>query len=265
MEFLHILVPALLQGITEFLPISSSAHLILVPVLTGWADQGLAFDVAVHVGTLAAVVAYFRAEIRSIITDWLRSLAMRRSTPDSRLGWAVILGTIPVGIAGLLLNDLVETALRSPLVIALASIGFGLLLWWSDARGTRVRDEHSLGWKDVLVVGCAQALALIPGTSRSGITITAGLALGLTRQGAARFSFLLSVPVIFLAGGLKVKELIASQVAVEWGALALGAGLAGLSAYLCIHYFLKLLERTGMLPFVVYRVALGMVLLAVFW
>jgi len=265
MEFSHILVLALLQGITEFLPISSSAHLILVPVLSGWADQGLAFDVAVHVGTLAAVVAYFRVEILTIITDWLRSLVTRQSTPDSRLGWAVIFGTIPVGIAGLLLNDFVETVLRSPLVIALASIGFGLLLWWSDARGARVRDEHSLGWKDVLTIGCAQALALIPGTSRSGITMTAGLALGLTRQGAARFSFLLSVPVIFLAGGLKAKELIASQAAVDWGALALGAGISGLSAYLCIHYFLKLLERTGMLPFVVYRVALGVVLLAVFW
>lgn len=261
MELLQIAVLALLQGLTEFLPISSSAHLILFPRLQGWADQGLAFDVAVHVGTLVAVVWYFRAELNRMIRDWLRSLAERRAVGESRLAWAVLFGTIPVGLAGLLFKDIVETDLRSPLVIAWATIGFGLLLWWSDRAGRRVREESRIGWRDVVVIGIAQALALIPGTSRSGITMTAGLAMGLTRSGAARFSFLLSIPVIVLAGGLNAVELIGLGEGVDWSALLLGALFSGVSAYLCIHFFLKLLERSGMTPYVIYRLLLGTMLL----
>lgn len=264
MDLLQIVVLALLQGLTEFLPISSSAHLILVPVLTGWPDQGLAFDVAVHLGTLSAVVLYFRRELGAMAAQWLGSLAGGGLTPDARLAWAVLLGTIPVGLAGLWFKDLVETTLRSPLVIAATTIVFGLLLGWADLKGRRLRDEHAIGWRDVLVIGLAQALALIPGTSRSGVTMTAGLALGLTRQGAARFSFLLSIPVIVLAGGLETLELIAAPDEVHWRVLLGGALLSGLAAYLCIHYFLKLLERTGMWPFVLYRLLLGVYLLGVF-
>jgi len=264
MDFVQILLLALVQGLTEFLPISSSAHLILVPVITDWQDQGLAFDVAVHVGTLAAVMAYFRREIWAMGRDWLGSLAGRGTTPDSRLAWAVILGTIPVGLAGLLFNDVISTELRSPLVIAEATIGFGLLLWLADARGRRERDERSIGWKDVAVIGLAQALALIPGTSRSGITMTAGLLMGLTRDASARFSFLLSIPVILLAGGLKTTELMATGAPVNWTSLVLGAVLSGVSAYLCIVFFLRLLERLGMMPFVIYRLVLGLVLLVLF-
>jgi undecaprenyl-diphosphatase len=262
MESYQAVVLAIVQGVTEFLPISSSAHLILVPKLLGWEDQGLAFDVSVHVGTLAAVVGYFRVEITGMLRDWIRSLVARRRVGDSRLAWAVLWGTVPAGLAGLAANDLVETYLRSALVIALTTIGFGLLLWWADRRGTRQRDEHRLSWRDVAVIGCAQAVALVPGTSRSGITMTAGLMLGLTRAAAARFSFLLSIPIILLAGMLKSLELVHSGAAVNWSILALGAVVSALSAYLCIKVFLHLLERVGMLPFVVYRVLLGATLLA---
>lgn len=261
MDFIQILVLAVLQGLTEFLPISSSAHLILVPVIAGWQDQGLAFDVAVHLGTLAAVVFYFRHELQLMTRDWATSLARRQTVGDSRLAWAVLFGTIPVGLAGLLFEGIIETHLRSTLVIAATTILFGLLLGWSDWRGRSSRDEHSITWRDILIIGCAQALALIPGTSRSGITMTAGLMLGLTRAAAARFSFLLSIPVILLAGGLKTLELIGAGLPVDWTALVLGAAMSGLSAYLCIHVFLKLLERIGMMPFVIYRLILGGILL----
>jgi undecaprenyl-diphosphatase len=255
----------MVQGLTEFLPISSSAHLILVPRFLGWPDQGLAFDVAVHVGTLSAVVCYFRRELLSMAHDWAASLARRQTVGDSRLAWGVILGTIPVGLAGLLLGDMIEIHLRSPRVIAATTIGFGLLLWWADSAGSRTRDEHTLSWWDVLVIGCAQALALVPGTSRSGITMTAALALGLDRSGAARFSFLLSVPVIVLAGGLKLLDLLQQADGVDWGALLVGTILSAVSAYLCIDLFLKLIERVGMMPFILYRLVLGVLLLLVFW
>jgi undecaprenyl-diphosphatase len=196
--------------------------------------------------------------------DWLRSLAGGGSTPDSRLAWAVLWGTVPVGLAGLAFQDLIANHLRLPLVIVATTIGFGLLLWWGDLCGKRCRDEHSLRWWDVVVIGCAQALALIPGTSRSGVTITAGLALGLTRPAAARFSFLLSIPVIVLAGGAETAELLQSPGPVDWRALLLGAALSGVSAYLCIHLFLRLLQHIGMWPFILYRLALGAYLFHVF-
>ncbi|HFC54353.1 MAG TPA: undecaprenyl-diphosphate phosphatase [Gammaproteobacteria bacterium] len=264
MDLIQIVVLALLQGLTEFLPISSSAHLILVPVLTGWQDQGLAFDVAVHIGTLVAVVWYFREELMVMAREWGVSLAGGESTPNSRLAWGVLLGTVPAGLAGLLFKDFIETGLRSPLVIATTTVLFGLLLWWADTRGRRERDEYSLGWLDVLLIGCAQALALIPGTSRSGITMTAALMLGLTREGAARFSFLLSIPIILLAGGLKTLDLLRMDAPVDWLALILGTLLSALSAYLCVHWFLKLLERVGMTPFVIYRLLLGLFLFYIF-
>ncbi len=264
MDILQIITLALVQGLTEFLPISSSAHLILVPVLTAWQDQGLAFDVAVHVGTLLAVLLYFRREISVMFRQWLGSLIGRGLTAEARLAWAVILGTIPVGLAGLLLADFIELHLRSPRVIAATTIAFGLLLWWADRWGQRRRNEHQLSWQDVVIIGTAQALALIPGTSRSGVTMTAALATGLTRKAAARFSFLLSIPVIILAGGLETLELIGLPQPSPWDVLLLGAAIAGVSAYLCIHFFLKLLERIGMLPFVIYRLILGAILLLLF-
>lgn len=264
MEIIQIIALALLQGLTEFLPISSSAHLILLPIIAGWEDQGLAFDVAVHVGTLAAVIFYFRATIRQLIIDWLRSLQQRQNVGESKLAWAVILGTIPVGLAGMFLGDFVELFLRSPLVIATTTIVFGLLLGWADWKGKRNRDEQQLNWKDIFIIGVSQAIALIPGTSRSGITMTAALMLGLTREAAARFSFLLSIPVIVLAGGLETVKLIKAEQATDWFALTAGAIFSAISAYICIFLFLKLLERIGMWPFVIYRLVLGAMLLFIF-
>ncbi len=264
MDLIQIVVLALVQGLTEFLPISSSAHLILVPVLTGWEDQGLAFDVAVHLGTLLAVVTYFRRELAAMATQWLDSLVGRGTGPEARLAWAVLAGTVPVGLAGLSCEGFIETHLRSPLVIATTTVVFALALWWSDARGSRRRDEHAIGLGDALVIGAAQALALIPGTSRSGITMTAGLAMGLSRQASARFSFLLSIPVIVLAGSLETAKLVGQPELVDWGVLALGSALAATSAYLCITAFLALLERVGMMPFVIYRLILGIGLFVVF-
>lgn len=265
MELIQIIVLAVVQGLTEFLPISSSAHLILVPVLTDWYDQGLSFDIAVHLGSLGAVLCYFRRELMVLSRDWYRSLLSRRLIGESRLAWGVLLATIPVGLAGLAFKDLVANQWRSPLVIATALIGFGLVLAWSDWNHQNGRDERSLGWRDFAIIGCAQALALIPGTSRSGITITAALFLGLSREAASRFSFLLSIPVIILAMGLETVSLVRSDQAVDWLSLGLGTFLAGISAYLCIHYFLAFIRRIGMQPFVVYRLFLGLLLFYIFW
>ncbi len=265
MDFLQILILALVQGVTEFLPVSSSAHLILVPILSGWEDQGLAFDVAVHVGTLSAVVLYFRRELSKMTVSWLGSVTGRGMDADARLAWAVLLGTIPVGLCGLLFKDLIEEHLRHPYVLASTTLLFALLLWWADARSRGQRDEYTIGWLDILFIGLAQALALIPGTSRSGATMTAALFLGLSRQAAARFSFLLSIPVIVLAGGLTTLDYLETASIDDMQPLMLGALLSGVSAYFCIHYFLKLLEKIGMMPFVIYRIVLAVFLFVMFY
>ena len=184
---------------------------------------------------------------------------------DARLAWLVLLGTVPVAVAGLLLHDVIETYLRSPLVIAMATIGFGIVLGLADWRGRQSRSEVTLTVSDVLWIGLAQVLALIPGTSRSGITMTAALALGLTRSAAARFSFLLSIPVILMAGGLESLKLVQQLEPVAWGNILLGTAIAAASAYLCIQLFMRLIERVGMLPFVVYRLLLGAFLLVLFY
>lgn len=261
MNFEHILGLGVLQGLTEFLPISSSAHLILLPLILGWDDQGLAFDVAVHVGSLTAVVSYFRKDLRALIAGWFIAVFKGKHSQQSKLAWLIIIATIPVGIVGFLSSDFIETQLRSPIVIAIATLVFGVFLWWADVNSSRKRGEHSLTIKDALVVGLFQVLALIPGTSRSGITMTAGLILGLTRETAARFSFLLSVPLIFLAGGLKTVELAKSDILIDWFSLIIGATVSAISAFICIALFLKVIEKMGMLPFVVYRLVLGAALL----
>ena len=263
MDFIQILVLAIVQGLTEFLPISSSAHLILIPRLLGWEDQGVAFDVAVHVGTLTAVLWYFRHDLIPLFNDWLQSIRLRQHSGDSTLAWGVLLGTIPVGLAGLLLKDYVDY-LRDPLVIAATTLIFGALLWYADSFGRKQYSEHQLTWKAVIIIGLAQAVALIPGTSRSGITMTAALMLGYTRKGAARFSFLLSIPVILLAGGLETLKLIKSDQVFPWNELILGIIFSAVSASLCIHYFIKLLDTVGMKPFIIYRLLLGVFLLWMF-
>lgn len=263
MTLFQIIILASVQGFTEFLPISSSAHLILVPILSHWQDQGLTFDVAVHLGTLTAVMFYFRHDIFTMTKDWGQSVLRREKVGQSTLAWALIWGSIPVGLAGLLFHDYVDTVLRSPLVLAWSTIGFGVLLGYADKVGVRQRKLDSLNWYDVLTIGLAQAVAIIPGTSRSGITMTAGLLMGLTRDAAARFSFLLSIPAILMAGGYKSLKLIGLHN-VDWNAMILGIIISAVTAFICIHYFLKFLDRMGMMPFVIYRVILGVVLLYVF-
>jgi undecaprenyl-diphosphatase len=262
MDIIQAIALALLQGLTEFLPISSSAHLILLPVLFGWEDQGLAFDVAVHVGTLTAVVAFYRKDLVQIITAWSRSVVGKGMTDDARLAWYVVLGTIPVGLVGITLPDVVETVLRSPLVIAAATIVFAFLLWFAEKRAKESRSTITL--LDAVVIGLFQAIALVPGVSRSGITITAGLMTGLRREHAARFSFLLSIPVIALAGMVKGLELYKMAEPVQWDLILVGAALSAIVAYLTIGLFLKLLDKVGMMPFVYYRLLLGIFLFSVF-
>lgn len=264
MDLIQIIVLALVQGLTEFLPVSSSAHLILVPIISGWQDQGLVFDVAVHVGTLSAVVLYFNKELTRMTRSWFASVTGKGLDQDAKLAWAVLLGTIPVGLAGLIFKDFIAEHLRSAFVIATATLVFALALWWSDVYGRRQRNEYSIGWKDVLIIGLAQAFALIPGTSRSGVTMTAGLMVGLDRQASARFSFLLSIPVIVLAGGLETLEYLKHADVTDMLPLLSGALISGISAYFCIHFFLKLLAHIGMLPFVIYRIVLALLLYLVF-
>lgn len=265
MDFLQAFILALIQGITEFLPISSSAHLILVPRFLDWPDQGLAFDVAVHLGTLLAVLWYFRRELLAIVTAWLAGLLGREhDAGQARLGWALLLATLPLIVAGPLLAGYVETVLRSPLVIAASTAFFGLLLWVADRRPDQVSLDTGITLRMALVVGLAQVLALIPGTSRSGITMTAGLALGLDRTTAARFSFLLSIPAIAGAAVFELADLVASPAPVDWGLLGTGLLVAAVSAWLCIKAFIAFVERIGMLPFVVYRLVLALILVYAF-
>ena len=264
MDTLHVIVLAIIQGITEFLPISSSGHLILVPHFLHWPDQGLAFDAAIHIGTLAAVILYFRVQLSHMTTAWFASLRTFELTPDARLGWAVLWGTIPVGLAGLLFNDYIEKNFRSPLLVASTLSVYGILLWLSDRMGKRVRDEYSVNWRDAMVIGIAQALALVPGTSRSGVTMTAGLTLGFTREAAARFSFLLAVPGTALAALLECWKMSQAAAPVDWQGVILGIVVAAASGFLCIHFLLRFIQRIGMWPFTIYRLMLALVIVYVF-
>ncbi|MCQ3829581.1 undecaprenyl-diphosphate phosphatase [Microbulbifer elongatus] len=256
METFQIVILALIQGITEFLPISSSAHLILPNQVLGWPDQGLAFDVAVHFGSLIAVLVYFRKDVWQLICDGLGGFRSGQFSDDGRLAWLIVLATIPAGLVGLAFKDFIEEHLRSSAVIAATTILFGLLLWWADVYGKRRDAIGQLNWKKALLIGAAQAIALIPGTSRSGITMTAGLMLGMKREAAARFSFLMSIPVISLSALLLTLELLGTQ-SVPWGSIFLGVVLSGISAYFCIHFFLQFISRIGMAPFAIYRLLLG--------
>jgi undecaprenyl-diphosphatase len=217
--------------------------------------------VAVHIGTLTAIVAYFRRTLAAMTRDWVRSIAQRREVGESRLAWAVLFGTIPAGLVGLAFRHDIETTLRSPLVVACTTIGYAVLLFVADRLGKQQRDERSIGWLDVVVIGCAQALALVPGTSRSGVTITAGLFRNLSREAAARFSFILAVPVMTAAGLADLAGHAGSTEPVDTRAIVLGLALSAITGFACIHYFLKWLTRYGVLPYVIYRLALGAVLL----
>jgi len=261
MSTIDVFILALIQGLTEFLPISSSAHLILPSAVFGWQDQGQALDVALHVGTLLAVVLYFRKEVGSMAVAWFGTVGIgpekNTNSFDGKLAWWILLASIPLGLVGLLGKDFIEENLRSAAVIAITTLVFGLLLGFADIKAKENVSVEKLGFKGAMIIGLAQALALIPGTSRSGITMTLGLMLGLSKENAARFSFLLSIPAIVMTGGYLTYKLITSAEPVDWNTLGLGSVLAFVSAYACIHYFLILVGKLGMMPFVIYRMILG--------
>ncbi len=263
MTLIQVVILAIVQGLTEFLPVSSSGHLVLVPYLFAWADQGLAFDVAVHFGSLAAVCIYFRKDMVSILAGGMRLLGDNITTPESRLAQAIALGTVPAALAGLLFASWIEANLRDPLVIVYTLSGFGILMAIADRVGRRERNISGVGFRDAVIIGFAQALSLVPGTSRSGVTITAARFLGFGRQDAARFSFLLSAPVIFLAAMYKLIALILGDAAVAWGQLGLGALLACVVAYLSIEFFMRIVTRIGLAPFAIYRLILAAFILYV--
>lgn len=263
MDLLNLLVLAVVQGITEFLPISSSAHLILVPVIFGWPDQGLAIDIAVHVGTLAAVLLYFHRDVLDLVVGlWLAV----RGRPDhrSRLVLHLVVATLPIIVAGLLAKDLVGTTFRSGLLIATTTIVFGIVLWFADRGAERYdRELDQMTLRDAIIIGLAQVLAILPGTSRSGITMTAGLFLRFSRTESARFSMLLSIPTIAAAGLLATLDLLESGDATLQADALWAAFLAFVAALCAIWGLMKWLQTSSFTPFVIYRLVLGAFLL--FW
>ena len=271
MDWIQVVLLSLIQGLTEFLPISSSAHLVLPAQLTDWPDQGLAFDVAVHFGTLLAVITYFRRDLLQMLAAFTRAPAMlsnlrwkptlqQTAAHDEYLDLVIklVLATLPVVIVGFATKDIIEENLRTLSVIATTTILFAVVLWIADRRpGSR----SLASWSDTLWIGLAQTLALVPGTSRSGITIAVALLVGLNRVAAARFSFLLAIPTIAGAQLLLTIDLMSEDNSVDLAPIAVGSLIAFASAYLSIHFFIRLLDRFGMIPYVIYRLVLGSVLL----
>ncbi len=260
MSWLQIVVLAIVQGLSEFLPISSSGHLVLVPSIFGWTDQGLAFDIAVHFGSLVAVVIFFRDDILELLRGTGEIIMRRPKNFRTRMVWSLGIGTIPAAVVGLLFAGWIAANLRDPLVVVCTLAGYGILLALVDRFAARERDFTDIRIRDGLLIGMAQVLALVPGTSRSGITITAGRLLGIKRQDAARFSFLLSAPVILLATIYELVILITGDVAVAWDNLAVAALISGIVAYISIEFFMRFVSVIGLLPFAIYRLVLASVI-----
>ena len=260
MPLVHIIVLALIQGLTEFLPVSSAAHLIIGGRVMGWPDQGLVFDLATHLGTLLAVLVYFRRELAAMAFAVVRPGDTTEAHADRTLACWLIVATLPALVGGFLMHDLVEHLLRDLRVIAVNTLVFGAVLWWADVAGARTRQIGDLGWRGAILIGLAQAIALVPGVSRSGITITAGRFLGLTPEGAARFSFLLSIPITAAVGGYGALRVATGQAEIAWFEFGLAVAFSAVAGYACIAAFLALMRRVGLLPFVLYRLALGLVL-----
>lgn len=256
----QVVVLALIQGVTEFLPVSSSAHLVLPSALTDWPDQGLAFDVAVHCGTLVAVLCYFHRDLRGFAASGWGLLARREWDANAHLLAKLALASVPVAVAGVAFAPLVEEQLRGVAVIAGSTIAFGLALWWADRRRGGESTPSAPTYLQALLIGVAQAAAIVPGASRSGVTIAAALALGLCRVAAARFAFLLAIPAIAGAAILMAGQSEGS--AGQWPKLAVGFALAAVSALCCMTAFVRFVEHTGMTPYVIYRLVLGLVLFA---
>lgn len=274
MPILHAIILGIVQGFSEFLPISSSGHLELVPWLFKWNDfAGVAdpesfqkaFDVSLHIGTLVAVIAYFRKDLAVFVRDGVKAVVDRsqRATPEGRLAWLFVLGSAPAAVVGAVADKFIEEKLGTPPIIAVSLIGFGLLLWWADRlTGTRTVDGFTT--RDSLLVGAAQVLALNPGTSRSGITMTAARALGFSRDGAARISFLLAVPVTLGAVAFKMLQLASDGIPPGFGgAMVAGIVASGISGWLAVWGTLRLIRTRSFTPFVIYRIAAGVLVLAV--
>ena len=265
MTLIQAIIYGAIQGITEFLPISSTAHLVLLPWFMGWNDPGLAFDVALHAGTFIALIWYFRTEWIALIRATFRIIGGQRTGSDERMVMLIAMASVPGALAGFFGQELVETYLRSPLVIAFTLITLALVLVVAERTGRRERDLNSLTWTDAIVVGLAQATALVPGVSRSGVTITAALFCGVTREAAARFSFLLSTPIIAgavlkQAFGMAAENPSGSELAM----LAAGIVTSGLVGYVAIAFMLRFLATNTTYAFIYYRIALGIVVLLAF-
>jgi undecaprenyl-diphosphatase len=260
---LEALVLGIVQGLTEFLPISSTAHLRIVPAFFGWEDPGAAFTAVVQLGTMAAVLVYFRTELWRIVTAWLASVRARDWHPadgDARLGWYIALGTVPIGILGFAFADTIEDEFRNLELIGSTLIAFSLVMLWAEARSRRRRQLSDLGARDGFLIGCAQALALVPGVSRSGATISAGLFLDFDRAVAARYSFLLSVPAVVLAGVFELRHI--GEGGAPIGATVIATALAFVTGYASIAFLLRYLVRHSIGVFAGYRIALGALVIA---
>ncbi len=264
MSFLQLLIIAIVQGVTEFLPISSSGHLILIPQLTDFPDQGPMIDVAVHVGTLAAIIVYFFKDVLGLIKGGLSNIGIGKAPAERRLFWWIVIGTIPAVIVGFVLKTggYLE-GFRSTQLVAVNLIVYGVLLWAADRWGKQTKAYEDLTLKDAIIVGVAQAFALVPGTSRSGVTMTAARFLGYTRTESARFSFLLSMPAVAGAGLLAGLDLADASVTVQHDALIAGV-LTFFAAIATMAFLMRFLRRASMTVFVIYRIAMGVFLLAFF-
>lgn len=261
MTLIQIVVLALIQGLTEFLPVSSSAHLILGGLAFGWQDQGLAFDVAAHLGTLVAVLVYFRRDLTEMAAACVGPVQSGQDRIHRNMAAYLAIASIPALLVGFLAHDLVELYLRDVRIIAWMTIGFGLLLWLADSVSSRQRKLEDISLPGAIFIGVSQVLALIPGVSRSGVTITAGRFLGLSPDAAARFSFLLAIPIVAAAGGYGALSVATGDAPIDWVQFGLAVIFAGAAGWLCIAAFLALLKRVGLMPFVIYRLFLGAVLL----
>jgi undecaprenyl-diphosphatase len=268
MDWLHLLILAIVQGLTEFLPVSSSAHLILPAQIMGWPDQGPLIDLMAHLGSLGAVILYYRQDVTRMIGggfDLISFNKVRQKSPQAKLAGHILIATPPALVVGLAMSlQGWDGAVRSPMIIAWAMIIFGVILWLADVMGKKLKTIEGMNWRAALVIGLAQVLAFLPGTSRSGITMTAARALGYTRSESARFSMLMAIPIIGAGGAVAFLKLLGDSNGTATFQVGLWvAGLSFAAAYFAIAVFMKLIEKVSFLPFMIYRLALGGALL--FW
>lgn len=264
MDILHIIVIAIVQGVTEFLPISSSAHLILISWFSDWHDQSLGIDIAAHLGSMLAVLFYFRADILAMVRTKQTDSQPFAIQFDRHLLKLLMISTVPVLIVGFLFHDIVADSLRKPIPIALASIIFGIWLWYADKTQLAVRKLADISLSDALFIGCVQVFSLMPGASRAGVTITAALLRGFEMRAALLYSFLLAIPVITVVSGYQIWQLTQRAADIKLWDFTCVAGLSAVSAYFTIHLFLNWAEKIGMLPFMIYRLLLGGILITIF-